>query len=129
MPWVGFVTPRKTYYQLDNVVHSMIEQNPYAGHRFVRARLAARNNHVGRLRVLHSMRRVAAETMALRRHRVLRRRVYSVPHFNFIRHVDGYHKLINSKVVIHGGIDGYSRLCTFLVAAKTIRLLQHCMLS
>ena len=29
-------------------------------------------------------------------------------------HLDGHHKLIRWKLVIHGGIDGYSRLITFL---------------
>jgi hypothetical protein len=29
-------------------------------------------------------------------------------------HIDGYHKLIRWRYVIHGGIDGFSRLITFL---------------
>lgn len=103
--------------ELDTIVRAMMQQNPYGGHRLVRARLLARGVHVSRLRVLQSMRRVASETMELRRHRALRRRRYSVPHFNYIWHVDGHHKLILWIIVIHGGIDGYSRVCAFLVAA------------
>ena len=32
-------------------------------------------------------------------------------------HVDGYHKLILWGIIIHGGINGYSRLVTYLVVA------------
>ena len=31
--------------------------------------------------------------------------------------LDGYHKLIRWRLVIHGGIDGYSRLITYLKVA------------
>ena len=31
-----------------------------------------------------------------------------------VLHLDGYHKLIRWKLVIHGGIDGFSRLIMFL---------------
>lgn len=33
---------------------------------------------------------------------------------NSLWHIDGYHKLIKWRVVIHGGIDGYSRLPVYL---------------
>ena len=39
---------------------------------------------------------------------------HRVPSSNALWHVDGYHKLIRWRYVIHGGIDGYSRLITFL---------------
>ncbi len=42
---------------------------------------------------------------------VLHRRVYSVESPNTLWHLDGYHKLIRWKI---GGIDGYSRLITYL---------------
>ncbi len=38
---------------------------------------------------------------------------YSVPAPNSLWHLDGYHKLIRWGLVIHGGIDGYSRLITY----------------
>lgn len=41
---------------------------------------------------------------------------------NFSRHLDGNHKLIQPyRVVIHGGIDGYSRLVVFLKASADNR--------
>ena len=33
---------------------------------------------------------------------------------NALWHIDGYHKLIRWHLVIHGGVDGFSRLITFL---------------
>jgi hypothetical protein len=33
-------------------------------------------------------------------------------------HIDGHHKLIDFKIVIHGGIDGFSRMITFLQASN-----------
>ena len=37
-----------------------------------------------------------------------------VEHFLLCRHIDGHHKLINWRFVIHGGIDGFSRSIVYL---------------
>jgi len=37
---------------------------------------------------------------------------------NALWHLDGYHKLIRLRIVIHGGINGYSRLVTYLKASN-----------
>ena len=39
--------------------------------------------------------------------------MYSVPYPNYLWHVDGNHKLIRWKIVLHHGIDGYSRIVVF----------------
>ena len=39
----------------------------------------------------------------------------------FILFIDGYHKLIRWKLVIHGGIDGYSRVIVFLACGNNNR--------
>jgi hypothetical protein len=36
-------------------------------------------------------------------------------------HIDGHHKLDGFKFVIHGGIDGYSRLVTWMKASDNNR--------
>ena len=36
---------------------------------------------------------------------------------NSLWHLDGYHKLIRWRLVIHGGIDGFSRLITYLTVS------------
>ena len=54
------------------------------------------------------------ENTAIRRSVTIRRRVYHVDGPNSLWHVDGHHKLIRWHMVIHGGIDGYSRTVVFL---------------
>ena len=54
-----------------------------------------------------------------RRRRTVRRRVYIVPSPNYMWHIDGNHKLIICwHFVVHGGIDGYSRMITYLKCAN-----------
>ncbi|CAL8238126.1 unnamed protein product, partial [Merluccius merluccius] len=49
------------------------------------------------------------------------RRTYQVQGPNSLWHIDGNHKLIRWRIVIHGGIDGYSRLVVFLRASSNNR--------
>ena len=42
------------------------------------------------------------------------RTTYSVAGPNYLWHIDGHHKLIKWCLVTHGGIDGFSRLITYL---------------
>ena len=57
---------------------------------------------------------IARVTGRLPRSLPIYRRTYSVAGPNAIRHLDGNHKLVKWKYVIHGGIDGFSRTITFL---------------
>ena len=43
--------------------------------------------------------------------------MYHVDSPNALWHLDGYHKLIRWRIVIHGAIDGYSRLIMYLRAS------------
>ena len=47
----------------------------------------------------------------------LHRRQYNVPSPNALWHIDGNHKLIRWRFVVHGGIDGYSRVPVYLKVA------------
>ena len=49
------------------------------------------------------------------------RRTYSVGGPNALWHLDGNHKLIRWRLVIHGGIDGHSRLVTYLKCSNNNR--------
>ena len=51
----------------------------------------------------------------------IRRREYQVPYPNSLWHIDGYHKLIRWRIVIHGGVDGYSRIPVYVVASDNNR--------
>ncbi|KAE8185318.1 hypothetical protein CF328_g7583 [Tilletia controversa] len=50
-----------------------------------------------------------------------KRRDYYVPFVNSLWHIDGHHKLIKYKIVIHGGVDGKSRVVTFMRANSNNR--------
>ena len=58
--------------------------------------------------------RVDPTNTAIRRSKAIRRRVYHVEGPNSLWHVDGNHKLIRWRFVVHGGIDGYSRIIVYL---------------
>ena len=48
------------------------------------------------------------------------RRTYNVPRPHAMSHMDGYHKLIRWGFVIHGLIDGYSRLVSTRFSMQAI---------
>ena len=52
---------------------------------------------------------------------VVSRRAYSVPGPNSLWHTDGHHSLVSWRFVIHGGIDGFSRLIVFLKCSTNNR--------
>jgi hypothetical protein len=61
--------------------------------------------------------RVDSRGVERRFRRALQRRQYSVCMPNSLWHIDGYHKLIRWRIVIHGGIDGFLRLLVYLHAS------------
>ena len=67
-----------------------------------------------RERVRESIHRVDPLGLETRLHRALHRQQYNVVSLNALWHIDGYHKLIRWRLVIHGGIDGYSRVPVYL---------------
>ncbi|XP_049333345.1 uncharacterized protein LOC111188803 [Astyanax mexicanus] len=107
---------------LDSSVLEIVSANDEIGPEAVRAQLAGEGILVQRLRVRKSVIRTNPEGAALRTmsHR-LHRRTYKVAGPNSLWHVDGNHKLIRWRIVIHGGVDGYSRLVVFLQASNNNR--------
>ncbi|RXN38427.1 hypothetical protein ROHU_001117 [Labeo rohita] len=107
---------------LDNLVREVVQGNDELGAEAVRARLAGQGIVVQRCRVRQSLIRTnpigAAQRVTTRR---LHRRIYEVAGPNSLWHLDGNHKLIRWRIVIHGGIDGYSRLVVFLKASDNNR--------
>ena len=69
-------------------------------------------------RVCESLHRIDPSGTEIRLRRCLHRRQYSVASPNSLWHIDGYHKLIRWRLVIHGGIDGYSRTPVYLKVAS-----------
>ena len=79
----------------------------------VQGHLRAQGVHVQRERLRSAIHQVDPVGAASRRRPPIRRRVYSVPCPNYIWHIDGNHKLIRWRMVLHHAIDGFSRLVVF----------------
>ena len=80
----------------------------------MKAHLLSEGIRVPRAKLRASIHRVDPVGTAERRCTAIKRRKYFVEKANDVWHIDGNHKLIRWRFVIHGGIDGYSRLITFL---------------
>ena len=106
---------------LDNIVQSFVLTHPTSGQRMLVGYLRSLGLRISRQRVRDSLLRTDPHGVSLRQRQVLHRRQYSVPGPNSLWHVDGYHKLIRWRLVIHGGIDGYSREIVYLAAATNNR--------
>ena len=78
-----------------------------------------------RSRIRASIHRVDPVNTALRRSVTVRRRVYHVAGTNCLWHIDGNHKLIKWRFVIHGGIDGFSRTIVYLHCSNNNRAVTH----
>lgn len=117
--------------ELDQTVRDILRISPNAGERILIGALRGRGIRVQRERLRMSIGRIDPISRTLRRSRAIVRRVYSVACPNEVWHIDGNHKLIRWRFVIHGGIDGYSRLITYLhcstdnTSATVLRLFQE----
>ncbi|XP_025761041.1 uncharacterized protein LOC112846032 [Oreochromis niloticus] len=108
-------------HELDQIVSQIKTEHPNVGEVMLMGHLRSKNIVVQRWRVRESLRRVDSPGVLSRRRTAVARRVYSVPHPNFIWHIDGNHKLIRWKFVVHGAIDGYSRMLMFLQCSSNNR--------
>jgi hypothetical protein len=107
--------------ELDRIVRDITVLFPQCGEKTVSGRLRARGIRIQREKIRASLHRVDPSGIVSRCRSVLHRRVYSVESANALWHIDGYHKLIRWRLVIHGGIDGFSCLIVFLKAAANNR--------
>ena len=108
----NFEDPQKTRIsdeELDFMVRNLITNYPQRGEKMLDGWLAVADCRVQRARLRASMRRVDPEGILLRRRKAVHRRIYQVAGPHHLWHVDGNHKLIKFNLVIHAGIDGYSR--------------------
>ncbi|KAK0143146.1 hypothetical protein N1851_018730 [Merluccius polli] len=96
--------------ELDSIISEIHRRHPNTGYKLMRGHLNARGV---RSQDCKSLRRL--------RLRVLRRRQYSVPGPNSLWHIDGNYELIRWRFVVHGGVDGFSRLVVYLTVAGNNR--------
>jgi uncharacterized protein YneF (UPF0154 family) len=103
-----------TDHQIDEIMRSLKKDHPNDGEVLIKAHLLQMGIRISRSKIRQSIHRVDHEGVVRRRSSVIRRRVYSVPYPNYIWHVDGHHKLIRWRFVVHASIDGFSRTITYL---------------
>ena len=103
---------------LDAVVEAIQHSSPRSGAVMVWGELKSYGVSVSRRRVRESLVRVNPTGVELRASTSVIRRAYSVPCSNALWHIDGLHCLIRWRIVIHGGIDGYSRQVVYLGASN-----------
>ena len=100
--------------ELDRIISEIIGLSPNPGETLVQGALRHRGFLIQRRRVRASLLRVDPISRLLRRRQLIYCRCYQVRAPNSLWHVDGNYKLIRWRFVVHGAIDGYSRLVTFL---------------
>ena len=98
---------------IDDILISIKRQHPSSGEVMIRGHLLSKNIHIQRDKIRQSLRRIDMDGISARSRKTIQRRKYSVPCPNYLWHVDGTHKLVQWKLVVHLGIDGYSRLIVY----------------
>ncbi len=106
---------------LDEMVQEIKDMNPRWGPKLLVGYLRSRGTFVQRERVRQALVRVDPIGVVARRCRAVHRRVYSVTRPLALWHFDGHHKRIKWRFVIHGCIDGYSRIPVFLKCSSNNR--------
>ena len=100
--------------QLTEIISEIKGRHPESGEVMVTGHLRQQGIFVQRSRLRKILMDLDPEGIQRRRNQAIKRRVYSVPCPHYLWHIDGNHKLIKWKFVIHGSIDGFTRLITFL---------------
>ena len=100
--------------ELHAITAEFVHTRPNGGQRTFERNLRRRGLNVQRRRIREAFLHVDPRGVRQRLRRALHRRQYHVPMPNSLWHIDGYHKLIRWRMVIHGGIHGFSRLPVYL---------------
>lgn len=107
--------------EMDEVMSTLVRRFPNNGVVMMWGLLRSFNIFVPRIKVHDSLLRVSGHSIEACERTSVQRRVYSVPAPNCLWHIDGLHCLIRWRIVIHGGIDGYSRRIVYLQASDNNR--------
>ena len=106
---------------LDDTIQTFQHDHPHCGLSLVQGHLLADGIKIQRRRIGESL-QVDPTGVHFRRQHTIHRRVYKVPGPNSLWHIDGHHSLSRWRMVIHGGIDGYSRMIVYLLCSTNHRL-------
>ena len=105
----------------NNVMQCRRTHGQYCGRSMVTGYLQSKGFRVQQKRITDALVRVDPEGSRIRWASLVKRRRYSVPGPNSLWHMDGHHSLISWGFVIHGAIDGHSRLIVFLKCSTNNR--------
>lgn len=105
---------------LDHIVERIMRGFPNSGYKRMTGLLQNAGHRIQQSRIRECMRRVNPDGVLLRalELRAVRRRRYQVRGPLALWHIDGNHKLIRWRFVIHGGIDGFSRMIVYLRCSR-----------
>ena len=101
--------------ELDNIIIRFKQEHGiFVGRSLVMGHLRSLGLRLQKRRITKALLIIDPRNSNLRWTSIIRRRKYSVPSPNSLWHIDGHHSLINWGFVIHGAIDGFSRLIVYL---------------
>ena len=109
--------------ELDSILRELQRNHPNCGQQLLQGYLRQRGVIVQHRRLRESIARTDPIRRYVRWHQVVTRRTYSVQRSNSLWHIDGHHSLIRWRMVVHGAIDGYSRMIVYLQCATNNRSL------
>ena len=99
---------------LDELVRDIKKEHPHCGEVLLQGLLIHKGIKVPREKLRIAIHHVDHANTIHRRSSTISRRIYTTPCPNSVWHVDGNHKMIRWRLVIHAGIDGYSRCVVFV---------------
>ena len=99
---------------LDELLKNIKSENPNCGEVMVQGILIHKGIKIPREKLRAAIHRVDHENTVQRQTSVISHRTYTSPHPNAVWHIDGNHKMIRWRLIIHAGIDGFSRCVTYV---------------
>ena len=114
--------------ELDMFTQQFVIMHPFSGQRSLERYLRNLGLRIQHCKLQNSLMRVDPSGVCKHLRQSLHQRKYSVAMPNSLWHIDGLHRLIRWRIVIHGAIDGFSRLPVYLGASsnnKAETVLQH----
>lgn len=104
--------------ELDELLKGIKCDHPNIGEVVLQGHLLHTGIKVPRAKLRAAIHRIDHANTMCRRSTTIQRRVYTVPHPNAVWHIDGNHKMIRWRLIIHGGVDGFSRCVVYIKCAN-----------
>ena len=104
--------------ELNELLSQVKAEHPNFGEVMLQGHLLQMGIKIPRAKLRSAIHCVDHANTVCRRSRVIQRRVYSAPHPNAVWHIDGNHKMIRWRLVIHAGVDGFTRCVVYMKCAN-----------